>query len=175
MRRISPGLIGLSVLALVLQGCSRKPATVTQLQHYSLNDLSGLVAEKYVEVDREISSDGNGSLRITATGPATIPLFEIGDLDIENARLIYRAMVRTEDVNGPVYLEMLCRFPGLGEFFSRDVETPVTGTTEWSAEETPFFLQEGQNPDNVKLNLIIEGTGTVWIDDIHLLKGPLEL
>lgn len=37
----------------------------------------------------------------------------------------------------------------------------------------PFFLQKGENPDNVKLNLVIEGKGTVWIDDIHLYKGPL--
>jgi hypothetical protein len=41
-------------------------------------------------------------------------------------------------------------------------------------EETPFFLKKGENPDNVKLNLVINGKGTAWIDDIRVLKGPLQ-
>jgi hypothetical protein len=44
---------------------------------------------------------------------------------------------------------------------------------DWVTQETPFFLKPGENPDNVKLNLVIEGKGTVWIDDISLVKGPL--
>ena len=28
------------------------------------------------------------------------------------------------------------------------------------------------NPSDVKLNLVIEGKGTVWIDDVRLLAGP---
>ncbi|MCH7556135.1 MAG: hypothetical protein IIB56_01620 [Planctomycetes bacterium] len=50
---------------------------------------------------------------------------------------------------------------------------PLTGTTDWTTEKIPFLLKKGQNPDNVKLNLVIDGKGTVWIDDIRLLKGPL--
>ena len=34
--------------------------------------------------------------------------------------------------------------------------------------------KEGENPDNVKLNLVINGKGTAWIDDIRVLKGPLQ-
>jgi hypothetical protein len=69
---------------------------------------------------------------------------------------------------------MWSRFPGKGEFFSRGLETPLTGTTTWTSEETPFFLKKGENPDNVKLNLVINGKGMAWIDDIRLLKSPLQ-
>jgi hypothetical protein len=110
---------------------------------------------------------------MTSTKPTVIRLFETGDIDVENARLIYQARVRTEDVEGKVYLEMWCHFPGKGDFFSRGLQTPLTGTTEWTTEETPFFLKKGENPDNVKLNLVIKGKGTAWIDDIRLLKAPL--
>jgi len=75
-------------------------------------------------------------------------------------------------VEGQVYLEMWCHFAGRGEFFSRGLQTPLTGTTDWTSGETPFFFKKGENPDNIKLNLIIKGKGTVWIDDIRLLKGP---
>jgi hypothetical protein len=150
-------------------GCSK----VTEINSYSMDNLEGIITQSGVQIDKEISSDGNGSLRITATEPTTVRLFEVGDIDIENASLIYQARLRTENVEGQVYLEMWCHFPGKGEFFSRGLGTPLTGTTDWATEETPFFLKRGENPDNVKLNLVINGTGTAWIDDIRLLKGPL--
>jgi len=53
-----------------------------------------------------VSSDGNASLRIDAPEPTLVQLFELGDINVENARLIYQAKVRTEGVEGQVYLEM---------------------------------------------------------------------
>lgn len=144
-----------------------------ELRRYALDNTEGLITQSGMGIDKTISSDGNGSLRIDATRPTTVRLFETGDVDIENARLIYQAKVRTQNAEGQVYLEMWCHFPGKGEFFSKGLMTPLTGTTDWTTVETPFFLKKGQNPDNVKLNLVIGGKGTVWIDDIRLLKGPL--
>jgi len=146
---------------------------VTELKRFPLDNMEGLLTQSGLQIDKQISSDGNGSLRIDAAKPTTIRLFETGDIDIENARLIYQAHLRTENVEGQVYLEMWCHFDGVGDAFSRGLATPLTGTTDWTTEETPFFLKKGENPDNVKLNLVINGKGTVWIDDIRLLKGPL--
>lgn len=154
-------------------GCSKPSPQVVELQRFPVDNLEGIITQSGIQIDRQISSDGHGSLRITTTEPTVIRLFEVGDIDIENARLIYQAKVRTEGIEGQVYLEMWCHFPGKGEFFSRGLQTPLTGTTDWTTEETPFFLKKGENPDNVKLNLVINGKGTAWIDDIQLLKGPL--
>ena len=155
-------------------GCTKPSTEVVELKMFPVDNLEGIITQSGVEIDKAVSSDGNGSLKITATEPTVVRLFETGDIDVENARLIYRAKVRTENVDGKVYLEMWCNFPGKGEFFSRGLQTPLTGTTDWTAEETPFFLKKGENPDNVKLNLIIDGKGTAWIDDIRLMKGPLQ-
>jgi hypothetical protein len=160
-------------MILVLVSCSTPSGQVVELKQFPITSMEGIITQSNVHIDNEISSDGNGSLRITANKPTVIRLFEIGDIDVENARLIYQARVRTENVEGQVYLEMWCHFPGKGEYFSRGLQTPLTGTTEWTTEETPFFLKKGENPDNVKLNLVIKGEGTAWIDDIRLLKGPL--
>jgi hypothetical protein len=153
--------------------CSKSSKHVEELKRFPIDSMRGIITRSGVGIDKDISSDGNGSLRITSTKPTVIRLFEVGDIDIENARLIYQARVRTENVEGKVYLEMWCHFPGKGDFFSRGLQTPLTGTTEWTTEETPFFLKKGENPDNVKLNLVINGKGTAWIDDIRLLKAPL--
>jgi len=152
----------------------RKEIAITELKSFPLDSTEGVITQSGVAIDKQISSDGNGSLRIEATEPTTVRLFETGDIDIENARLIYQARLRTEDVEGQVYLEMWCHIAGIGDSFSRGLLTPLTGTTEWTTEEIPFFLQKGENPDNVKLNLGTTGKGTVWIDDIRLLKGPLK-
>lgn len=146
---------------------------VIELKSFPLDNTEGLITQSGITIDRKISSDGNGSLRIEATEPTTVHLFETGDMDIESSRLIYQSRLRTENVEGQVYLEMWCNFPGRGEFFSRGLASALTGTTNWTTQETPFLLKKGENPDNVKLNLVINGRGTVWIDDIRLLKSVL--
>jgi len=166
-------VLGMCV-AFILVGCSKAPQEVVELKRFPIDSLEGIMTQSGVQFDKEVSSDGNGSLKIIATEPTVVRLFELGDIDIENARLIYQAKVRAEGVEGQVFLEMWCHFPGKGEFFSRGLQTPLTGTTNWTTEETPFFLKKGENPDNVKLNLVINGKGTAWIDDIRVLKGPLQ-
>jgi hypothetical protein len=143
------------------------------LHRYPVDDLDGILTRDGVAIDQEITSDGNGSLRIEATEPKIVRLYDLENIDVEDARLVYRVKLRTEGVDGPVFLEMWCRFPGLGEFFSRALQSPLSGTTEWTSQETPFFLREGQKPDLIKLNLVIGGAGTVWIDDIVVSKAPL--
>jgi hypothetical protein len=160
-------------MALVLVSCSNPSKQPVELRHFPVDSMDGIITRSGVRIDKDISSDGNGSLRVTSTRPTVIRLFEIGDIDVENARLTYQARLRTAHVEGQVYLEMWCRFPGKGEYFSRGLKTPLTGTTEWTTEETPFFLKKGENPDNVKLNLVINGKGTAWIDDIRLLRDTL--
>ncbi len=160
-------------MVLVLLSCSNPSNQVVGLRHFPIDSMDGMITRSGVRIDKDISSDGNGSLRITSIKPRVIRLFETGDIDIENARLTYQARLRTAHVEGQVYLEMWCHFPGKGEYFSRGLKTPLTGTTEWTTEETPFFLKKGENPDNVKLNLVINGKGTAWIDDIRLLRAPL--
>jgi hypothetical protein len=160
-------------VALFLVSCSKSSKQVVELRHFPVDSMDEIITRSGVRIDKDISSDGNGSLRVTSTRPTVIRLFETGDIDVENARLTYQARLRTAHVEGQVYLEMWCRFPGKGEYFSRGLKSPLTGTTEWTTEETPFFLKKGENPDNVKLNLVINGKGTAWIDDIRLLRAPL--
>jgi len=144
------------------------------LKSWSLDSMDGILTTSDVTVDKETSSDGKGSLKIVASQPRVVPLLEIPAPGVENATVIYEAKLRALDVKGQAYLEMWCRFPGKGEFFSRGLDAPISGSTEWVVRKTPFFLKKGEKPDLIKLNLVINGTGTVWIDDVKLLKGPLK-
>ena len=106
-------------LIFVLVGCSKTPQEVVELKRFPIDSLEGIITQSGVQFDKEVSSDGNGSLKMVATEPTVVRLFELGDIDVENARLIYQARVRTEGVEGQVYLEMWCHFLGKGEFFPR--------------------------------------------------------
>ena len=161
------------MLLFTISSCS-KQSQIVELKMLPLDDLAGVVTQTNgVELDKAVSSDGKGSLKITANGPMVIKLFETSNINLDNARLIYQAKLKTEKMDGEVYLEMLCHFPGRGEFFSRGLQNSMTGTMNWSIQEIPFFLKKGERPDNVKLNLVINGKGTAWIDDVRLLKANL--
>ncbi|MGH8703555.1 MAG: hypothetical protein ACREVR_20575 [Burkholderiales bacterium] len=103
----------------------------------------------------------------------TIRLFEVEAPQAEQCLLAYRAKLKTEALAGRAFLEMWCRFPGRGEFFSKGLHHAVKGTTDWVSCETPFLLKKGERPDLIKLNLVIEGRGKVWVRDVQLLRTPL--
>ncbi len=174
MRKMLSG-VGVVMCCFAVTTCSQQPMEFTEVARFPIDDMNGVLTTTDVELDQSTMADGNASLKIVSTEPRTVRLFEVQNPRIDDARLVYRAKLRTADVSGRVYLEMLCHFPGMGEFFSRGLEHPLSGSTEWSTEETLFFLQPGERPDRVSLNLVIEGSGTAWIDDVELLKAPLDM
>jgi hypothetical protein len=163
-------LYGACLLAIIVM--SPAWAEVTELREFGPGDLKSIISRSGVEIDSKAAA--KGCLKMVADKPRVVRLFEISDVAVDNARLIYQARVKTRNVTGKVYLEMWCHFPGKGEYFSRGLQSTLSGTTNWTTEETSFFLKKGEKPDRIKLNLVIDGKGTAWIDDIRLLKAPLK-
>ena len=104
----------------------------------------------------------------------TFRLFELDPGDIENGMLIYRASIKSAEIQDKGYLEMWCRFPGQGEFFSKGLDNPLTGSNDWASYEIPFYLKKQQNPELLKLNFTLEGGGKVWIKDIEVSFTPFK-
>jgi hypothetical protein len=127
--------------------------------------------------DSTIAKDGvtiaDDAWLIDVRRAQTIRLFEVPDPQAEQCQLTYRAKIKTEGLAGRAYLEMWCCLLGRGEFFSKGLHQTVSGTTDWASFEIPFFLKKGEKPDLIKLNLVVEGIGKVWLKDIELLKTPL--
>ena len=163
------------VLAGILVNCSDNgPRQPVEMRFYSLDNTDGIISQSGISIDNEIFTEGLASLRIENEKPRAVRLYETGDLDIEKARLIYHAKLKCKNLEGEAYLEMWCHFPGKGEFFSRALHSKISGDTDWSSHEAVFTMNENENPDNIQLNLVIKGQGTVWIDEIRLIKTPLE-
>jgi hypothetical protein len=146
------------------------PTLADDLKKLNLDDASTIGLR--IETDLSVKVEGRGSVRITTQWPTTVCLGEVAGLDIDNARLMYTAKVKS-DLDGVAFLEMWAHVGG-GQFFSRGMDSTVTGKAGWKSIQTPFLLQKGQKLNKITLNLVINGKGTVWIDDVVLSKEPLK-
>ncbi len=164
--------ITLLVMAMMF-GCSGPSRGVIELKRFPMDSLDGIITRAGAELDTDNSSDGNGSLRVVAKGTETVRLFELRDIDVENAELTYQAKVRAKGLAGQAYLELVCHFPEGEELVSTDAQGALSGSTGWESMQTSCSVGKGRRPDIVKLNLVITGKGHVWIDDVRLLKSPL--
>lgn len=126
-------------------------------------------------IDATLMTATDDGWRITATAPRTFRLFEIADPESEKCQLAFRAQMKSAHLTKRAYLELWCRFPGRGDYFSKGLYQALVGTTGWISCETPFYLKQRQRPDLLKLNLVLEGTGSVCIKNIEVWKTPLDI
>ncbi len=141
-----------------------------ELKHFPVDDLNGIVAQPRVQIDKSVSSDGNGSIKIEASEPVSVSLYVIDNIKVENTQIIYEAKLKSDGLSGQAFLEMWCVFRDQGKFFSRGFDSAIGGTTDWKTIKTVFNLKKGEMPDQIMLNVMINGVGTIWIDDILLSK-----
>jgi hypothetical protein len=145
-------------------------AHAEDLKKLNLDDASSLGIK--IQTDSQVKVEGSGSIKITTAWPTVVCLGEVTGLNVANAKLVYRAKVKTA-LEGEAFLEMWAHVGG-GQYFSRGMNDTAKGKSEWKSIQTPFMFQKGQNPEKVTLNLVINGKGTVWIDDVALSKEPLK-
>jgi hypothetical protein len=162
----------LAVLALAAGCSSKKAEPPSDEAAFAADNLDGVVSNDLVVFDQAVSADGKGSLKIAVEQPTTIRLYEVPLPKVENSNMIYQAKVKAQDFGGDAYLQMLVHFPSGGEMEAQNYDKATGGTTDWVAMEVPFNVRKGQKPDVVRLNLILNGAGTVWVDDVRLHKIP---
>ncbi len=68
---------------------------------------------------------------------------------------------------------MWCHIPEKGKFFSKGVDSKISGTNDWIQVEIPFYLGPGQVADLLNLNLVFEGEGTVRLKDIEVTSAAV--
>lgn len=154
-------------MVLLILMCGAVPAE--ELETISLDDAA--VIGTTIRTDTEVKVEGQAAVRITTLHPTLVCLGEVAGPDIEGATLIFSARVKSA-LEGSAFLEMWAHLAG-GQYFSRGMNSVVDGHADWAVIQTPFIFQKGQKPDKVTLNIVINGKGTVWVDDIVLAKEPL--
>jgi hypothetical protein len=171
MKKQQGQLILLSALiATILLISNRGITSSEEVIRLNLDDISTIGTK--IETDKKIHIESDGSLRISTIWPTTISLGEVSGLGIDNSKLVYKAKVKSEKLEGKAFLEMWCHVDG-GQYFSRGMNSAVTGSMNWKTLSTPFLLQKGQKAEKITLYIVINGKGIIWVDDIQLIQVPL--
>ena len=155
---------GAAFLTLALMGgvAVAEPSTLKVVDFGDSQGLSTMVFP-----DGNVKFNGKSALKIKTAEPIKVRLCEAPALDVQDATLLCKADVKSENLKGAAYLEMWCEVNG-GQYFSRGFDSTTSGTKDWKTIQTPFFLQKGQRITNVTVSLVVDGSGTVWVGDLAL-------
>jgi hypothetical protein len=167
MKRYFAGIIAIVIVVGPVVGPA---ANAQDLKKLSLDDPASLGLK--IERDAAVKAEGKASIRITTAWPTTVCLGEVTGLNVEDAKLVFKAKVKS-DLQGGAFLEMWVHVGG-GQYFSKGMNDPINGKSDWKTIQTPFMFQKGQTPEKVTLNIVINGTGVIWVDDVVLAKEPLK-
>jgi hypothetical protein len=79
-----------------------------------------------------------------------------------------RGKEKYENVANDGYLELWNVFGDRGEYFTRSLADSgplgkLSGTSDWREFELPFYAKPGMHPTELRLNVVLPGTGTVTI------------
>jgi hypothetical protein len=155
------------MLCLCSLACSSPGPSARFIYFNRLDSMDAILTRTGVALDTE---RGNRGLRIDAEGPRTIRLVEVRPDAAEGVELIYRGHLRSSALEGRASFEMRCSVPGQEERVARGSKQAVTGTTDWVRQATPLVVGPGERCEVVKLNVIVEGVGVVWVENIALAQ-----
>jgi hypothetical protein len=167
-------IIGILVIAaLAFVSCNKKkPGPPKEVDYFTCSSIDRVVAKELVAVDKGVTSDGDGSISIKTKEPVTVRFFE-GKLPGENSEYTYRVKIKTLGMLGDAYLTMDINYPGGGsQTVQLKPEFYLSDDNDW----TPMSISiaaPNQKPSSVVLNVVVNGEGTVWVDDLHLIAKPL--
>jgi hypothetical protein len=123
-------------------------------------------------ISGEFTLTEDNAWAVSCTTTQTFRLFEVPNPGVEHCTVLYRAKLKSEGLEGRAYLEMWCQFPGQGEAFSRGLNNTISGSSDWATCQTHFYLKAGEEPDLIRLNLVVEGRGKVLIKKVELTRSP---
>lgn len=177
---------GLVLLAVGLLRCGEGGQTAAEgppgprrepieIAHYPLS-AEAVPAGADAVFDREVSQDGGGSLRVvTGEQGGRLRLYRLDAVGPVEGALLYTGFLKSQDLQGTAFFELWCHPAEGNPAFVRGLPRRVAGTSDWKPQELSFS-QPGvcRDPASVELNVVIQGSGTVWIDNLRLWDVPVE-
>ena len=120
-------------------------------------------------IDRAVYHSGRASAQLrsrvpTATTFGTLTQRVRAD-SLKNVRIRISAWLRTREAQGAlIFVRVDGAVASLD--FANTNDNPVSGNTEWTRRE--LVVDVPQDAFGVTFGLILNGTGTVWLDDVTL-------
>ncbi len=159
-------------VCVVWAGCSKKVEPPKEIQFFNCDTLDGVLTEGSAVVDTQDPAEGTGSLKIAAAQPVTLPLFEI-KLPGDGAKFTLQYKMKVKDFSGDAYGTMEVNYASGGKQSLNNYQSALGATSVWQQRELIYTVQRGQKVSSIVFSVILNGSGTVWVDDVHLIRAPL--
>lgn len=172
-----------AILALVVgatpSACGQDPDTAApdgpvELARFPL-DSGDLPQGSAASFDYQVSQDGGGSLRVDATEEGLLRLYEVDDLGIVQGQVTLTGFLRSRGLRGHAMLELRCQPAEGDQAFIRGFRRAASGDMDWTPQEIRFMNPSlCRDPVSIQINLLLAGTGTVWVDNLGLWSVPVD-
>ncbi|WP_038165171.1 hypothetical protein [Verrucomicrobium sp. BvORR106] len=124
-----------------------------------------------VSMDRDITADGNGSLKVVAEQGASVTLVDQDGFHVGEGNTFWCvAKVKGAGIKQRAYLEMWCEFDKMGRAFSKGLGQILQGDTDWVEVRLPMMINQPALLKRALVNVVIEGPGTVWVDEVKFFS-----
>jgi hypothetical protein len=113
--------------------------------------------------------NGQPAIQVTGgTGKTTTTVVNCPAPEISSHDYVVRGQVKYDGVADDGYLELWNDFGSKGKYFTRSLADwgsmrKLNGTSKWRAFELPFHADPGMRPENLTLNVVLPGAGTVIV------------
>ncbi len=157
---------------LAATACKPKVEPPKEVETFSCDTLDNLLTPQAVVVDKQGAAEGGGALKMVAEQPATIPLYDM-KFPGEGAKFTLRYKMKVKDFLGDAYGQMDVNFASGGKQEVKNYQTALGATSDWLDRELVYTVQKGQKVNSITFSAVLGGSGTVWVDDVHLIRAPL--
>ena len=164
------GVVVAAALSLSALHCSGPLSAPQVLYQNKLESLDGLLTRAGITLETQ-AWQGRAGIRIDVHGSTGIRLAEVQTRGAAAVVLTYRGHMRSANLTGRAYLEMRCTPSGNRELVSRALDAAVSGTTEWVTQVTRLSLGNEPLAQTVRLNVQVEGSGIVWVQNVLLAQA----
>jgi hypothetical protein len=137
---------------------------------FSCHDLSQ--AKTLISVDKTVTADGNGSIKVEAAQNALVTVADQKDLSVAKDNTLWCTIkVKCAGVKQRAYLEMWCEVAEGKRAFSKGLDQTLHGDSEWTEIHLPMMVNGDFTVSRALVNVVIEGPGTVWVDQVTFAKA----
>lgn len=93
---------------------------------------------------------------------------DLGGQSYSGKTLNYSLRTKTMNFEGQAFLELAIRFKGTTTLYRRGFNSKVVNNSDWQTLRVAYPIRPSEKPEIAYLNVIVEGRGTIWFDDIKM-------
>ncbi len=155
-----PGALALLVL------CTAATAQTAILGTFTCDDPKQV--KTTISHDATTTQDGNGSLKVEAVQGALVTIADQQGLAVKKDHTLWCTLkVKCAGVKQKAYLEMWCEVGEGQRAFSKGLGQALQGDSDWKVIRLPMMVNGDYTVRRALVNVVIEGTGTVWVDEVQ--------